>query len=239
MDAPLDDAGGERHLGTDKARHPGDQRTAELDRTHDPSRVLALSDGIFAIVLTLLVLDIHLPDLAGGQSLADALTEIRPTFSAFVISFVLASMYWVGHRDLFAMIRRTDRFLVWVNVLYLLPVCLLPFATSLLGRYALEPVALRLYGLVLLAIAVMRVAIWLYATGRTYLLWQPPDERIRRVGLGVTMTPGVIVIVAIAFTAIAPLGSLLIYAALPVLYFLSITVLRSGRRRDREFSDFT
>jgi Endosomal/lysosomal potassium channel TMEM175 len=80
------------------------------------------------------------------------------------VSFILAGMYWVGHRDLFALIRRTDRGLVWLNILYLLPLCLLPFGASLIGRYDQEPVALRVYGLVLILIAAMRVIIWLYAT---------------------------------------------------------------------------
>ena len=73
-------------------------------------------------------------------------------------------MYWVGHRDLFALIRRTGRGLVWLNILFLLPLCLLPFGAGLLGRYDQEPVALRIYGLLLVVIAVMRVVIWLYAT---------------------------------------------------------------------------
>jgi hypothetical protein len=79
--------------------------------------------------------------------------------------------------------------------LYLLPLCLLPFGASLLGRYEQEPVALRIYGLILVAIAVMRV-----------------------------VAPGV---------------SLAMYAGLPLLYFLSITVLRSGRERNQEYADFT
>jgi uncharacterized membrane protein len=70
-------------------------------------------------------------------------------------------MYWVGHRDLFALIRRTDRGLVWLNILYLLPLCLLPFSAGLPGRDNQAPVALHIYGLVLMAIAVMRVVIWL------------------------------------------------------------------------------
>ena len=82
---------------------------ALFERQHDPSRVLALSDGVFAILITLLVLDVHLPELSQGQSLNAALREIRPSFTAFVISFILAGMYWVGHRDLFALIRRADR----------------------------------------------------------------------------------------------------------------------------------
>jgi uncharacterized membrane protein len=88
------------------------QARAMLERTHDPARVPALSDGVFAIIITLLVLEIHVPELTQGQSLAEALGEVRPSFNAFVVTFILTGMYWVGHRDLFALIRRTDRGLV-------------------------------------------------------------------------------------------------------------------------------
>jgi uncharacterized membrane protein len=107
-----------------------------------------------------------------------------------VITFILAGMHWVGHRDLFALIRRTDRGLVWLNILYLLPLCLLPFGAGMLGRYEQEPVALRIYGLLLIAIAVMRVVIWLYTTNRPHLLWQQIDDRQRRAGLALAAFPG-------------------------------------------------
>jgi uncharacterized membrane protein len=217
-----------------------DERTRELlERLHDPARVLALSDGVFAILITLLVLEIHVPELTQGHSLNQALREIRPSLVAFVISFVLAGMYWVGHRDLFALIRRTDRGLVWLNILYLLPLCLLPFAAGLLGRYDQEPVALRIYGLLLVAIAVMRVVIWLYATSRPHLLWQPLDDRQRRAGLAINLYPGLVYLLAFLVARSAPTLSLLIYAGLPLLYFLSITVLRGSRKRDTEYADFT
>jgi uncharacterized membrane protein len=156
-----------------------------------------------------------------------------------VISFVLAGMYWVGHRDLFALIRRTDRGLVWLNIVYLLPLCLMPFAAGMLGRYDQEPVALRIYGLVLVAIALMRVVMWLYATNRPQLLWQRLDDRQRRAGLALTVFPGLVYLLAFLVATTAPGVSLLIYAGLPVLYFLSITVLRSGRKRNQEYADFT
>ena len=216
-----------------------DQVRAMLERLHDPARVLALSDGVFAIIITLLVLEVHVPELTQGQSLNQALAELRPSLTAFVISFILAGMYWVGHRDLFALIRRTDRGLVWLNILFLLPLCLLPFGAGLLGRYDQEPVALRIYGLLLVVIAVMRVVIWLYATSRPHLLWRRLDDRQRRAGLAVGLFPGLVYLLAFLVARAAPGISLLIYAAMPVLYFLSITVLRSGRNRDQEFADFT
>jgi uncharacterized membrane protein len=221
------------------ARHGDEHARALVERLHDPARVAALSDGVFAIIITLLVLEVHVPELTQGQSLNQALGEVRPSLTAFLISFILAGMYWVGHRDLFALIRRTDRGLVWLNILYLLPLCLLPFGAGLLGRYDQEPVALRIYGLLLVAIAVMRVVIWLYATNRPHLLWQRLDDRQRRAGLALNLFPGLVYLLAFLVANTAPVVSLLIYGAMPVLYFLSITVLRRGRKRDREFADFT
>ena len=209
------------------------------ERLHDPARVLALSDGVFAIIITLLVLEVHVPELTQGHTLNQALAELRPSLVAFVISFILAGMYWVAHRDLFALIRRTDRNLVWLNILYLLPLCLLPFGAGLIGRYEDEAVALRIYGLLLVAIAVMRVVIWLYATSRPHLLWQRLDNRQRRAGLALTLAPGLVYLLAFLIAPVAPGVSLAVYAAMPVLYFLSITVLRRDRQRDQEYADFT
>jgi len=182
--------GNGRQASGGQAPEGDEQARARLERMGDPSRVLALSDGVFAIIMTLLVLDIRVPQLSGGKPLAAALGELRPSLTAFVISFIVAGMYWVGHRDLFGLIRRTDRGLVWLNIVYLLPLCLLPFGVGLLGRYDREPAALRIYGLILSAIAVMRTAIWLYATHRPQLLWKRLDQRQRRAGLALTVTPG-------------------------------------------------
>ena len=116
-------------------------RKEASDRMNDPGRALALSDGVFAIDLTLLVLELHVPDLAAGQSLLDALGDIRPSFVAFLLSFMVAASAWINHCDLFALIRRTDRYLVWLNVPYLLPVSILPFGAALLARYETNPIA--------------------------------------------------------------------------------------------------
>jgi uncharacterized membrane protein len=226
-------------VADDRTQEETDRHTAMLERLHDPARVLALSDGVFAIIITLLVLEVHVPELTQGHSLNQALREVRPSLTAFAVSFILAGMYWVGHRDLFALIRRTDRGLVWLNILYLLPLCLLPFGASLIGRYDQEPVALRVYALVLILVAFMRTIIWLYATNRPHLLWELPDARQRRAGLALNLYPGLVYLVAFLVAKAAPGLSLMIFAAMPLLYFLSITVLRRGRRRDQEYADFT
>ena len=79
------------------------------ERRRDPSRVLALTDGVYAIIITLLVLDIHVPELSAHETLGAAISEVRPSFIGFTIAFIVAAMQWVGHRDLFTLIRDTDR----------------------------------------------------------------------------------------------------------------------------------
>jgi uncharacterized membrane protein SpoIIM required for sporulation len=109
----------------------------------------------------------------------------------------------------------------------------------MIGRYDQEAVALRIYGLVLVTITIMRVVIWLYATNRPHLLWQRLDDRQRRAGLALNLVPGLVYLLAFLVAEAAPRLSLLIYAGLPVLYFLSITVLRWGRKGNQEYADFT
>ena len=93
-----------------------------------PDRVAALTDGVFAIVLTILVLEIAVPENLSEASLRHVLEELRPTVVAWVISFFITAMYWVAHRDLFMRVRAVNRDVVWLNMLFLLPVGLIPFA---------------------------------------------------------------------------------------------------------------
>jgi uncharacterized membrane protein len=197
------------------------------DRQHDPARVLALSDGVFAIVITLLVLEIHVPDLAQGQSLGEAMREVRPSFLAFIISFVVTAIAWAGHRDLFAMIRRTDRNLVWLNILYLLPLSLLPFGAALISHYNQEAVALRMFVFLLVFIALTRLTEWLHATNRPHLLFDPISRRTRTVGVLLVAVPAALYAIAILIARSAPTASLVIYAAVPAWYFIALFIGRS------------
>ena len=86
--------GDERQVAADRAREGDEPARASFERYHDPSRLLALSDGVFAIIFTLLVLEVHVPELTQGTSLAEALAELRPSFTAFVISSILAGIQW-------------------------------------------------------------------------------------------------------------------------------------------------
>ncbi len=210
-----------------------------FERSHDPARLMALSDGVFAIIITLLVLEIHVPDLTGGQQLSDALHEVRPSLVAFLLSFFVVAIAWTGHRDLFALIRLTDRNLVWLNLLYMLPLSLVPFGAALIARYDRDSVALRMYGFMLLAIALTRLFIWLYATNRPHLLYEPIDRRSRSFGVLLTMVPAAIYVVAILIAERAPTASLVIYGGVIVLYLVGVVVARTTAPPGAAERDFT
>src|SRR5208282_2063000 len=217
---------------------PGGGSTRE-ERRRDPSRVLALTDGVFAIIITLLVLDIHVPELSAQETLRSALLDVRPSFIAFVLAFIVASMRWVGHRDLFALIRYIDRGVIWLNLLALFAVCLLPFGSALLGRYYEDPLALRLFGLILIATSLTRTVIWAYAVRKPSLVHEPLDRASIRSGLALSAFPVAVYAVAFAIARISPQASLAVYALAPVLYFLAITLLRWLAPRGSAEHEFT
>lgn len=194
------------------------------ERSLDRARVLTLSDGVFAIALTLLVLDLRVPDTR-GVSPAEVLRQSRPSLIAFLISFAVIASAWANHRDLFEVIRLTDRNLVWLNLVYLLPLTMIPFGAALLSRYEFDPIALSIYGGLLLVIALLRLWIWLYATNRPRLLFEPVDEDLRKAGVVLVLVPICLYVVAIVVAQLGKAGaevSLAIYGLIPVLYFLTI-----------------
>ena len=205
---------------------PGSTEAARERRAQDPKRVLTLSDGVFAVILTLLVLEIKVPTLGKGQSLVDALRDIRPSFIAFFISFVVVAIAWSGHRDQFRNIRSTDGPLIWLNFLYMFPLSILPFGASLLARYDQDSVALRLYGLILVTITTTHLVMWLYSSSQPQLLFCPVETRSRIIGAVFLIIPGVAYMIGVSLADWSPQGSLLIYAFVPVLYFVEIPLRR-------------
>ncbi len=203
---------------------------AREQRNASAGRLLAFTDGVFAIIITILVLELKVPDLTSGQSLRESLVEMRPTFMAFIISFLLVGMYWVGHRSSFAQVRYIDRNTIWLNLLFLLPVALVPFVSAVLGEYESEPTALHLYGLVLITATLLRLALDSYIYRHPGLLWQQSSGRVRRVAITAGAAPLVVYVVAMVVAMWVPWLSLLLYLSIPLLYFILVTFLKADPR---------
>jgi uncharacterized membrane protein len=101
------------------------------------ARLEAFSDGVFAIAITLLVLEIHVPDVEGGD-LAHALVEQWPAYASYVVSFLTVGIIWTNHHAVLDHIARADRAVLYLNLLLLLFVALIPWPTNLLAEYMRE-----------------------------------------------------------------------------------------------------
>lgn len=199
-------------------------------RSASPDRVAAFTDGVFAIIITILVLDLRPPDLSGGQALGRALREIWPTFISFAISFLLVGMYWSWHRSAFAQVRFVDHNALWLNLLFLLPTSMIPFAASVLGEYPVEASALHVYGAVLITATLFRLALDLYLRRHPGLLWDVPTQQVRNLSALTAAAPLLVYTVAVAVTASLPWLSVLLYLAVPALYLALIAFLRTDPR---------
>jgi uncharacterized membrane protein len=142
-----------------------ESRTFELGK----NRIEALSDGVFAIVMTLLILEIHVPELppnASNVQVAPALIELWPKFFTYVVSFISLGVYWIGHHNMYHAIRRSDRMLLSLNILFFMFVSLLPFSTSLLNAFRQTQVAPLFFGANLTIIGWILYLQWIYASSQ-------------------------------------------------------------------------
>jgi uncharacterized membrane protein len=146
-------------------------------------RVEAFSDGVFAIAITLLVLDIKVPppDVTDhGTRLLPALLRLWPSLLGYLISFVTVGIMWANHHSIFVYIRRTDRYFLLINVLFLMFIALLPFPTALLAEYLPEPNGRRLvvatFSAFFVVIALAYNAVWWYGVQGGRLLDPHADQ---------------------------------------------------------------
>jgi uncharacterized membrane protein len=102
------------------------------------SRLEAFSDGVLAVAITLLVLDIKVPPPGGGQRLGDALLDQWPSYAAYVTSFITIGIIWINHHAMISRLRKADYKILILNLLLLLSIGVLPFATSLMAAYLRE-----------------------------------------------------------------------------------------------------
>src|SRR2546425_10531403 len=129
------------------------------------NRVEAFSDGVFAIVVTLLVLELKVPALrhfASPADLAHQLAELAPKFLSWLISFIIVCKFWLNHHHVLALARHADYALVWLNSIFLMGQAFIPFPTALLGEYPGNPLAVSFFGCVFAVNTLLFLALQVY-----------------------------------------------------------------------------
>ncbi len=154
------------------------------DESKETGRVEAFSDGVFAIAITLLVLDVKVPRgeaLGDSGKLVDALLHQWPSYVAFVASFLTILIMWVNHHNLMKVIKHTNHIFLLLNGLLLMWITLVPFPTALISEYMLQPdawVAAAVASGLSLLIAISYNLLWFYAVGGGRLLDQGSDMHL-------------------------------------------------------------
>ena len=161
------------------------------------SRLEAFSDGVFAIVITLLVLELRPPSVAEGESLARALWHQWPSYVAYVVSFMVIGVMWLNHHRMFTQVERVDSPLLVLNLHLLLWTALIPFPTAVVADYLREggqnaTTALAFYGAVIFCTAIAFVCLFGWITHDERLLGRAlPPEVVRasrlRFGVGLAV----------------------------------------------------
>ena len=182
------------------------------------SRLEAFSDGVFAIVITLLVLDIHVPTTTNIS--IQTLRPLLPHVASFILSFIIVGVYWVAHHHMLHFIKQVDRKLLWLNLLLLLCVVFIPFPTSLLGTGYSNPLVVRLYGTTLIATNAAGLFFWLYATSHRQLAVPHLTPVFARWVAKLHSSPIVLYALAIAMAGWKTSVSLLLFAAVPLFFIL-------------------
>ena len=126
-------------------------------------RVVFFSDAVFAIAMTLLVIDLRVPEVDGGETSGEVIVSLLPGFLAYVISFGVFALNWNGHHRKFRVINGFDSRLIQLNFLLLFLVAFTPFPTSLMSEYPGEVPSVVLYAAVVAALSLVQLWMWVYA----------------------------------------------------------------------------
>ena len=193
-------------------------------------RLEAFSDGVFAISITLLVLNIRIPGVevrTDGQ-LRQALKAAWPNLLTFVFSFLVVGVFWVAHQRICFYIRVVNHYILWANIFYLLTIALIPFPAATLATHPLFPSAIILYcGLLFLCAA--QHFIFLFYIHR-HPVFRAPEytERAHRVAVRISGVGPVCYLCAAVFSFVNPLISFCFILAALLFYIVFIHYLAPG-----------
>ncbi|MCX6010374.1 MAG: TMEM175 family protein [Chloroflexi bacterium] len=181
-------------------------------------RIEALADCIFAFAMTLLVLNLALPDAIQTKlSLSQLLVGQWTKFFNYVLSFALLAIFWIVHHQQFHVIRRTDRRHVWINIGILMFVALMPFSTDVAGDYSRETLAELLFSANLMILGLLFLLNWVYACSNHRLIDPDLDRDIIMRGIRRSSITPVVAAVSMVLSLFLPRWGLTVYMLIPLI----------------------
>jgi uncharacterized membrane protein len=196
----------------------------------ETSRIEAFSDGVFAIAITLLIIEVHVPAREHAESLGHALLDLWPSYLGYLTSFLTIGVMWINHHHVFSLIDRVDRTMLLLNTLLLMLIAFVPFPTAVLAQF-IETDGARaaavLYGATLTLTAITFFVWWRYASAERRLIAPGvADETVDDVTRA--YTPGTLLYGgAMVIGFIAPWLSAALYLAIAVFYALPLSQWRA------------
>lgn len=197
--------------------------THSVTKEVSSARIEALSDGVFAIVITLLVLELKVPEIPEAlvsKQLLPSLLEMLPKLISYINSFLTVGIFWVAHHNIFHLVKRSDPVLQWLNLLFLMCISFVPFPTALLGAYPHEQLAVVLYGCSFFITGIAFNLSWLYISQHHRLVDKNLSPQLIR-----TVTKDYIIgicayLVPVLLSFFYPILSRAIYGLIPILYIV-------------------
>jgi uncharacterized membrane protein len=185
------------------------------------NRLETLADGIFAIAMTLLVLSIEVPTLPGNVTpiiiREYVIYTLIPQIFIYILSFVLLAVFWMTHH-IFFIIKRTNTTLLWINILWLMSIAIVPFSTSMIGKYGQFQLTQLIFAINMLIIGLLSYANWNYASSRGMIAEKimPYTGKIKKSFLALP----IISLAAIVISFIIPMGSIVVFILIPTIFTL-------------------
>jgi uncharacterized membrane protein len=216
-----------------------DRSNTERPQVMSGGRLEAFSDGVFAIAITLLVLDLAVPSREESRDggLAAALGRQWPSYFAYLVSFLIIGIIWVNHHTMFDKVRRVDRPVLFANLALLLVVSAIPFPTRLLAEYLTAGgdahVAAAVYSATMFVMGLFFTLLWLTITRDARLLHEHLDPVVSRAALRRFALGNIFYLATIGLAFVSAIATLAVHAALGIYYcFDQLPTDPPARERD-------
>jgi uncharacterized membrane protein len=179
---------------------------------------------VFAIAITLLIIEIAVPHVGEAGPLFGALVSLWPSYLGYAISFLVIGTVWANHHNRFRLISRSDHVLLFLNIVFLMCVAFIPFPTALLAQYVREEAhrttAVAVYSGTLAVTAVFFTLLWLYAAGNYRLVDRSVDPSLLRAMTRRYVLGALLYILAFALSFVSPAASLALIVILALIFVL-------------------